>query len=127
MKTICIMCPMGCPLDIEEKKSEKSIEVTKADGTKTNITITGNTCKRGFDYAKSEYTMPVRMVTSLVKINKGGVLACKTTKPVAKSKIKDILLRLKDFELQKAQPIGSVIINNIDNEGADIIITSELE
>lgn len=36
MKTICIMCPMGCPLDIN-----------KVDG---KIVVTGNTCKRGEIY-----------------------------------------------------------------------------
>ena len=41
MNTICIMCPMGCSLTIEE-----------IDG---QVVVKGNTCKRGEIYGKEEY------------------------------------------------------------------------
>ena len=52
----CIVCPMGC-----------QIEVTlDHDGKVTGIT--GNTCKRGYDYAQNEFTNPTRTLTSTVRI-----------------------------------------------------------
>ena len=51
MKLICIKCPRGCNLTV------------------ANGTITGNLCPRGIDYAKEEMTMPMRIVTALIKVN----------------------------------------------------------
>lgn len=44
MKTICIMCPMGCPLEIENNNGQ--------------IKVSGNTCKRGEIYGAQEFTAP---------------------------------------------------------------------
>ena len=41
---ICIGCPLGCPLTV------------KMDGDQ--IEVTGNTCKRGDDYARKEVLSP---------------------------------------------------------------------
>lgn len=111
MKTICIMCPIGCALDID-----------KIDN---NVVVKGNTCKRGNDYGISEFTAPKRMVTSLVKLLNGGVLACKTDKLIDKNKIFDVLNCLKDFYLDDVVPMGTVVIANAADSGANIIITSE--
>ena len=49
----CIGCPLGC-----------AITVTMDGGNV--VSITGNTCKRGSDYASKEVTHPTRIVTSTV-------------------------------------------------------------
>ena len=49
----CIGCPLGC-----------AITVTMDGGNV--VSITGNTCKRGSDYAAKEVTHPTRIVTSTV-------------------------------------------------------------
>ena len=43
---ICITCPRGCHLQVDE-----------------NLNVTGNMCPRGAIYAKAELTHPVRMVS----------------------------------------------------------------
>lgn len=63
MKTICIMCPMGCPLDIN-KVDDK-------------IVVTGNTCKRGEIYGTQEFTAPKRVVTSLVRLTSAALFPSK--------------------------------------------------
>jgi len=83
MKTICIMCPMGCPLDIN-----------KVDG---KIVVTGNTCKRGEIYGTQEFTAPKRVVTSLVRLTSGGVVSVKTDGLV----LKTLIHRLKSATSQK--------------------------
>ena len=47
----CIGCPMGCALLVEMNGKEI-------------ISVTGNTCKKGAEYAVKEVTDPTRIVTT---------------------------------------------------------------
>jgi len=111
MKTICIMCPMGCPIEVN-KEGDK-------------IKVTGNTCKRGELYGVQEFTAPKRVVTSLVKLEGGGVISVKTKEPVDKSRIFDVLETLKDIKVKKPIHIGDIIVKNVINSGVDIVSTKE--
>ena len=104
----CIMCPLGCQLTVT------------IDGD--NITVTGNNCKRGEIFGKEEVTCPMRIVTSSVKTEK-GVRACKTSKPVPKSMVFDVMKEIEKLRL-KSVKFGEVVIKNVLNTGADIIITA---
>ena len=104
----CIMCPLGCQLTVT------------IDGD--NITVTGNNCKRGEIFGKEEVTCPMRVVTSSVKTEKGA-RACKTSKPVPKSMIFDVMKEIEKLRL-KSVKFGEVVIKNVLNTGADIIITA---
>ena len=57
----CIVCPNSCLITVEE-----------SDGS---LKITGNQCKRGEEFAKNEYTHPMRMFTSTMKIM-NAVIPC---------------------------------------------------
>lgn len=103
----CIMCPMGCQL------------TAQIDGK--NILVSGNTCVRGENYAKEEVTSPKRIVTSLVK-TVDGVLPVKTTDPVPKAMIFDVVNEINKLVLKKGK-IGDVVIKNILGTGVDIVIT----
>ena len=76
---ICIMCPLGCQLHIE--------------GEGENIKVSGNSCIRGEKFAKEEVVCPKRIVTTSVKTDKGPK-SCKTTNPIPKDKIFDVM---KDY------------------------------
>ena len=104
----CIICPLGCQLTVT------------IDGD--NISVTGNNCKRGEIFGKEEVTCPMRIVTSSVKTEK-GVRACKTTKPVPKSMIFDVMKEIEKLRLKSAK-FGEVVIKNVLNTGADIVITA---
>lgn len=104
----CIMCPLGCQLTVT------------IDGD--NISVTGNNCKRGEIFGKEEVTCPMRIVTSSVKTEK-GMRACKTTKPVPKSMIFDVMKEIEKLRLKSAK-FGEVVIKNVLNTGADIVITA---
>lgn len=104
----CIMCPLGCQLTVLK------------DGD--NITVTGNNCKRGEIFGKEEVTCPMRIVTSSVKTEK-GVRACKTSKPVPKSIIFEVMKEIEKLRL-KSVKFGEVVIKNVLNTGADIVITA---
>lgn len=103
----CIMCPVGCGLTIEKNGSK--------------ISVSGNNCIRGEQYAKEEIVSPKRIVTALVKTNT-GVLPVKTTKAVPKNLIFKVVEEINKITLKKGK-IGDIILRNVLDSGADVIIT----
>lgn len=106
MKLICIKCPRGCELTISGEN------------------VTGNMCPRGVDYAKEETTNPKRIVTALVKLG-DKVIPVKTDKEVPKKLINDVLEEISKIKIKKAK-IGDVLVKNILNTGANIVVTGEV-
>lgn len=105
---ICIMCPMGCNLTVKQDAED--------------IQVTGNGCIRGEIFAKEEISCPKRIVTTSVKTEQ-GVKSCKTTKPVPKDMIFDCMKEIEKLRLKKVK-FGQVVIKNILNTGADVIVTA---
>ena len=113
MDTTCIMCPMGCPLRIEEK-----------DGV---ITVTGNGCPRGEKYGKAEYSHPERVVTTLLKREGGGVVSVKTDRPIPKDKIEEFLTWAASFRVGGSVRTGDVLAEDPVSCGANVVATSDSE
>ena len=113
---ICICCPMGCHLSVD-------------DTDKNNIIVTGNTCPRGAKYGHDEVVNPVRMVTSSVKVNNGKerVVSVKTSEAIPKGLIFESLEELKKVTVEAPINIGDVIIKNVLNTGVDIVATKNVE
>lgn len=99
---------MGCHLSVTKKGEE--------------IEVSGNGCNRGVVFAKEEMTCPKRMITTSVKTDE-GVKSCKTTTPVPKTKIFDVMKEVEKLRLKKVK-FGDVVIKNVLDTGADIIITA---
>lgn len=110
---ICIICPRGCSL---------TAEIT--DG---NVTVTGNACPKGMEYATNECTNPVRTVTATVRVsNRYNCMASvKTSAPVAKDKMMDVMAALRGAQILAPVKIGDVILHDIC--GADIIVTKDVD
>jgi len=81
-KLVCILCPIGCRLQVS--------------GTVEDLMVNGNTCKRGITYAHDEITNPLRTVCSTVKINGGihTVIPVKTSKPIPEKYKLDVIKEL---------------------------------
>ncbi|MBO6047609.1 MAG: DUF1667 domain-containing protein [Erysipelotrichaceae bacterium] len=111
----CIRCPLGC-----------QITVTLDNGEVVNVT--GNTCKRGDQYARKEVTDPTRTVTSIVRVNGGDVamVSVKTKTDVPKDKIFDVLETLTDVVVEAPVHIGDVIVADAAGTGVDIIATKQV-
>ena len=111
----CIGCPLGCALTV-------TIEGTE-------ITVTGNTCPRGADYAKKEVTDPRRIVTSSVSVT-GGVIkkvSVKTKTDIPKDKIFDVMTEIKKITVPAPVAIGDVICDNIADTGVMLVATKNVE
>lgn len=112
---ICIGCPLGCNLTVE------------MDGGQV-VSVSGNTCKRGDDYARKELTDPRRIVTSTVPVAGGNlpVVSVKTATDIPKNKIRECLLALKGVTLTAPVQIGDVIVENVADTGVDVIATKSI-
>jgi CxxC motif-containing protein len=113
MKMICINCPRGCELDVEQKGE--------------TVVVTGQACARGETYGKSELLNPTRMVTGLVRI--AGMrkpLPVKTKSAVPKAKIDQVLFALHQTTVQLPVAIGDVIVPNVAETGIDVVATANM-
>lgn len=111
----CIGCPMGCALKVEIRGDE--------------IIVSGNQCKRGEKYARTEITNSVRSVTSTVRIIGGTIprLSVRTAKDVPKDKIFACMEEIAGFKACAPVRIGDVLIQNCAGTGVDIIATKNIE
>ncbi len=107
----CIICPLGCSLEAE-------IEDGKV------ISITGNTCPRGAEYAKTECTNPMRTVTTTARCENGAVIPVKTDKMIPKGKMRECMEIINSTIVHLPIAVGDVIIDDIF--GSRVIATCAL-
>ena len=112
----CIGCPMGCQLTVTIKDED-------------NITVSGNTCKRGEIYGIKEVTNPTRIVTSSVEIDNAEIarVSVKTANDIPKGKIFDIMKEIRQIKVSAPVKIGDVVISNVADTGVDIVITKNVK
>ena len=111
-KLTCIVCPKGCDL-LVKFTSDGEIEE-----------ISGHTCPRGKEYAYAECTSPVRTVTSTVRCADGVVVSVKTSAPIPKSMIFDVMREINSVSADNGVKIGDTVIRNVLGTGSDVVVTS---
>ena len=105
---ICIVCPKGCHLTVDEENG---------------YAVSGNNCPRGEEYGKNEVIAPKRTITSTVKVS-GGLyprLPVKTDKPIPKELIFEAMKLLDAVELTAPVKVGDVVIENGLGTGANFV------
>lgn len=114
-KMICISCPLGCEIEAEISGDD--------------VTVSGNRCPRGKEYALNEIKDPRRVVTSNVKVIDGvfPLASVKTTGAIPKDKIFTLIDKLKEVELKAPIKIGQVVFENLFETGFDVIVTRPVE
>ena len=112
----CICCPMGC-----------QIQVT-LDGKEVKE-ITGNTCQRGYDYAKVETIRPVRVVTSTVRLENGALnmVTVKTADAIPKDMIDECMDHINSVHAKAPVRIGDVIIEDVAGTGVKVVATKNID
>ena len=110
---ICIICPRGCSLSVE--------------GEIGNLKVTGHSCPKGERYAIDECTHPVRTVTSIVTVEnrKDTMVSVKTSVPVPKERIFDVMDSIRKLTVSAPVKIGDVLLSGV--YGADIIATKQID
>ena len=112
-KITCIICPRGCSM--------------VAEITDDGVTVTGNACPKGQQYAIDECINPVRTVTATVRVDnrKDTMVSVKTDRPVEKGRMMDVMAALRDITVSAPLAIGDKVLENIC--GADIVVTKAVE
>jgi len=110
---VCILCPRGCALT--------------ADITPDGVTVTGNACPRGAQYAVDECTHPVRTVTSIIRVENrpGTMVSVKTAVPIPKEKMSAVMARIRAATVAAPIRIGDVLLTDIC--GTTVIATKAID
>lgn len=110
---VCIICPRGCSLHVEDQQGE--------------LCVSGNACPRGKQYAIDECTNPVRTITSIVRISnrEDCMVSVKTAEPIPKGKIFDAMEQIRAVSVEAPVHIGDVILPDVF--GTQIIATKEVQ
>ncbi len=111
----CICCPLGCQLHAEMQEGRV-------------VSVSGNTCKNGDQYARKELTAPTRIVTTTVRVRGGirPVVSVKTACDVPKEKIFECMKELKSIELEAPIVMGQTILHGIAGTSIDVVATSAI-
>ncbi|MBN2796914.1 MAG: DUF1667 domain-containing protein [Clostridia bacterium] len=111
---ICIVCPIGCHIEVKKVEDQ--------------VVVTGNQCNRGAVYGKEELIAPKRVLPTTVKFE-GGLherLPVKTSAPVLKSLLFELMAYLNKITVKGPVKMGDVVVKNILDTGVDMIATRDM-
>ena len=105
----CIICPMGCQLEIS--------------GQGASMKVTGNTCKRGEEYAKKELTCPVRTLTCTVAVEGGErpLVSAKTAGEIPKADLLRSMQFVRRLTVKAPVKQGDIIIRDFMQSGVNLV------
>jgi len=112
---ICIVCPTGCRLRVSGDDQRQ-------------LTVSGNECKRGAEYALEEITDPRRTLITTVQIEHAslGRLPVRTNREIPKRSIFPCMEVINRTRVEAPVEIGQVIIPDIMGTGADVVATRSM-
>jgi len=112
---ICVTCPVGC-----------TIEAVIKEGTL--VETRGEACRRGVAFVEEELTAPKRMLTTTVRVRGGELplVPVRSTEPLPKGLVPDVVARLREVEL--SAPVGEhqVVLADVLGTGVDIVTSRAL-
>ena len=113
---LCIGCPLGCRLEVEEDEHHDIVEVR------------GFSCKKGDRFARQEHIDPRRMVTTTVAADGGRIarLPVRTSVDVPKHLVAEICESVRDLRVSAPVVLGEVIVADVVGSGADLVASRDL-
>ena len=117
---VCIVCPNGCNLQVES--------ITEELRGEPEFIVSGNRCKRGKEFAKTEMTAPKRMICSTVRtaFQAIPVVPVKLSAEIPKQRIFDVMDEIKKVRVTMPIRRGDVVLHNVCNLGVDVIATNSI-
>ncbi len=111
----CIICPMGCQLTIETEESDI-------------LSISGNTCPRGIEYAKRELTDQRRTLTSTVSVSGGELplVPVKTAQEIPSKLLLPSMEIIRRCHISAPVKRGDIIIPDILGTGIPVIACADV-
>ena len=112
-KLICIACPKGCHLQVDEAN---------------DYAVTGNSCEKGIAYGKQELLAPARVLTTTVQITNAlhKRLPVHSKEEIPKELIEKCVRALDNVCVNAPVRCGQVILPNILDTGVDIVASRDM-
>ena len=112
---ICTVCPRGCHIQVEGQEGVVH-------------SVEGYACKRGLTYATNEFISPVRILTTLIKIqgHDNELLPVRSNQPIPKSKIFECMEVIKRASVCLPVKRYDIVVENVCGTGVDIVATKDL-
>ena len=114
MKTeiTCIICPIGCEVTVHHEEGT----ITKMEG---------HQCKKGIGYVEEELFDPKRTLTTTMNVKNGELplVSVKTSIPVPKERLFDVMDVISQIETAAPVKIGDVLVQSVLGLDADIVAT----
>ena len=109
----CIRCPLGCRMvaTVGEDKSVHAVE--------------GNTCAKGENYAREEIQVPLRVLTTSVKVLGGTeeLVSVKTIAPIPRDQIRAAQAYLLSITVAAPVALGQIIVANLLGSSVSVLST----
>jgi len=112
---LCIGCPLGCRLEVEEDASGQ-------------VEVRGNSCKRGLEFARQEHADPRRMVATTVRVEGGrwARLPVRTREAVPKAQVLPLCRALHAITVEAPLAMGTVVLSNALGTGVDVVASRDM-
>lgn len=113
---LCIGCPLGCRLEVEENEQHEVVEVR------------GHNCKKGERFARQEHVDPRRMLTTTVAVRSGQLarLPVRTADTIPKDLVMPLCVALRSVEVDTPITMGDVVLADALGSGVDVVASRDL-
>ncbi len=114
MPMTCIICPMGCTMEVTIEDDGVTRRVTK---------VTDNTCPRGPAYAERELLNPTRTITTTISVDGGvmPVVPVKTKGEVPKKLQLQCMEVIRRAHVAAPVALGQILIHDILGTGINVV------
>ena len=111
---ICIVCPNGCHLLVDEENGCK---------------VTGSACPRGEEYGRNELLHPVRVLTGTVRLHGGALARCpvKSNGAIPKAQLLHAAQALCEVDVTAPVRRGDVVLADVCGTGVDIVAARDFD
>ncbi len=112
----CVVCPIGCEIDVELKDTDV-------------VSIEGSKCAKGKEFVLQELEEPMRILTTTIRIKgaEWAMLPVRSDRPIPKRLLFRVMEELANIELQAPVKMSELIISDVAGTGADIVATRTME
>jgi CxxC motif-containing protein len=92
------------------------------------ITVSGNSCRRGANFAKAELTNPTRSLTTTVRTVFPGVpaLPVRTDGEIPKGMVREAVRALGAVTVDQKIGCGDIVLEDVAGSGCRVIATSDI-
>ena len=116
-RMICIVCPVGCELEVEVNEDRSRI-----------VQIKGFKCPKGEEYAIREVTDPRRILMTVVRVRGGHlpIVSVKTVEPIPRGRLADATREISRMVVDAPVRVGDIVVSDLLDTGVSVVATNNV-